>query len=184
MSDWISQAEEYVTDFVEEVTHDVDTAVASMFPTPEEHASEYGKPIPVHIERDESELVSPEFCSLMTFSVPQVGGAGGAQGWVQILPHRYHRYKARLILPAPFTNAILYVATIRDRLTGGQLTPTGLGATAGTQLTGLIALPCNVAGQVYEYTAQRPLFAAWGGTYATTPTISLSVSDESYGDVK
>ena len=119
--------------------------------------------VPVHVVHSESERVAPEFCSTMTWTVPQYGPAGVIP--VQLLTRRYKRYKAKFIVNFPAAGSLV-VSTKIDNLASAN--PQGF--TLALAAAGLYPLP--------EYDAMQPLYAV--GSIAG---IIVSVLDESYGEV-
>jgi hypothetical protein len=92
------------------------------------------KPVPVHIVATETENISPQLCIHSTLPIPLAGAAGtGSQPNVgRILPHNYHRYKAKMMVnPGVGCTAIVTSYKI-DSLTN----PVPSGATFNVTPTG------------------------------------------------
>lgn len=118
---------------------------------------------PVHVLYDESERLSPEFCSCMTWSIPVFGATGVIP--VQLLQRRYKRYKAKFVVN--FTAAgFIVVNTKMEPLT--LTSPQGFNVVATA--AGNTPLP--------EYDAMQPMWAV-----ASVAGVTISVWDESYGEV-
>jgi hypothetical protein len=118
--------------------------------------------VPVHVMLDESETVPPEFASCMTWTIPQTGVGTP----VQILQRRYHRMKAKFLANFPGAGTLI-INTKYDPLT----LPSPQGFMLSVLAAGSAPLP--------EYDSMQPVWAI-----ATISGITLSVLDESYGQVQ
>lgn len=122
----------------------------------------FPQPIPVKIQRDETENVAPGSASWMSYQVAsaaQIGGGGGIRP-TQLCTHKYHRYKAKFLssIPAGIT---VYLANSENALMGGSF---GFAYAVG-------------AGQnIPEYDAQQPLYAVYTGTATGSQSVTASAS--------
>jgi len=130
------------------------------------------RPIPVKVQHDESELVSPQATSFNSYAIPlapTVGGTGTLQP-LQVCPHRYRRYKAKFLFTA--TGAVtIYVDKVIDRLMSNAL-----GATFQIVIPAALTQSTQL---MPEYDGEQPLYMV-----ANAPGASVSVMDEGYKTVQ
>jgi hypothetical protein len=130
----------------------------------EEQVAEEWQPavVPVRVMHDETIRVPPEFASCMTWAITQVGQ--GAP--VQILQRRLHRYKVKFLANFPGAGT-LFLNTKFEPVSNPS--PQGFAVTVAA--AGIMPVP--------EYEGMQPMYAI-----ATIAGVTLSVMDESYGQVQ
>lgn len=130
--------------------------------TPPDLAGLYPEhPIHVKVVDVASQNVAPEFVGMATWVV-QLAGSGNP---TQLLQHRYHRYKAKMIWTIPAATTV-WLDNKPDSLSNPNPPATK------ASLTGPLA-----SWIMPEYDGQQPLYAVFTGTGPVTVT----VFDESYG---
>jgi hypothetical protein len=118
-------------------------------------------PLHVKVVDTQTQQVAPEFAALSTWQ-PIVAGTGVA---TQILPHRYHRHKAKFVWNIP-ANTIVYVSNKPDALSSPNPPATVYQITTGQNQP--------------NWESQQPMYAVYTGT----GPVSVAVVDESYGTVQ
>lgn len=120
-------------------------------------------PVHVKVTDTQSQRVAPEYTAWQTMSVVQAG-TGVA---TQICPHRYHRYKAKMMWTIP-ASTVVYLDNKPDALSGPTPPP------SVAQLTG------PITAWMPDYDGQQALYAVYTGT----GPVAVTVMDESYGTVQ
>jgi hypothetical protein len=154
---WGSGKEEY---------YGSDTPVFPEITTPaieQEQSAEQWEPTPVPVIVQEvlSENLAADSTALMTWNIP------AAPGYVQILPHRYKRYKCQFVVNIPAATTLL-IAKTPEALSGGSTT------------TAFAVTNATVPAGIPPYEGQQPLYAAFTGTGPVT----VSVMDQGFKPVQ
>lgn len=125
-------------------------------PTGEAH-----KPVHVKVTDTQSQRVAAEFTAMNSFTISQAGVTQATQ----IVPHKYHRYKAKFIWTIPASTTV-FVSNRQDPLNNPNPPSTIFQLVNGQNMP--------------DYDGQQPLYAVFTGSGPVT----VSVMDETYGPVQ
>lgn len=135
----------------------------------DQEAGEWGheQAVPVKVEFEQTQQVAPESTAWMYWPVAIVGQSDRA---TQLVPHRYHRYKAKMLWTVP-AGVTVYIDQDNSRLTSNSFGTTFQFTAPAAGFTSQQVLP--------DYDGQQPVYAMASGA-----GVSVAVMDESYKEVQ
>lgn len=136
----------------------------------DEYADEqegYYQPHPVRVEMEATQRVAPESTSWLSYVVPLFGQTPRP---LQLLPHKYHRYKAKFLWTATAAS-VVFISRTEDALMGNALGNIFQMTIGAATVNSIPILP--------DYDGQQPLYCV-----CTVGGVIVSVMDESYKAVQ
>jgi hypothetical protein len=123
-------------------------------------------PIPVHIQRSETENIAPSATSWNAFTIPSLA----VNQPVRLVNHNYHRYKAKFLWLATGADTV-WLARVQDYVSGNPG-----GTVYKINIAAAITQSVSI---IQDYDGQQPIFAI-----SQNGLVTVSVFDETYKSVQ